>query len=624
MRYLRPPLRTTVAISLVSLFTITTEAPAQLVPSGEQAELAGPQSRFIGRSFGALPNGVFVEVRETPGVEEDVVAQRYDSAGSVIGTEFQINTYTTGRQVISRGAVASTPGGGFVVTWEDFGGGAPGVHARLYDASGIALSGDILVTSPGPTAAAASAVAVAASGEFVIAWGEDDSVVARRYDNLGNAVGTEFTAMTFAPVEGQGGPSPAIATSEDGNFVIVEQTDDGSYTGIEARVFDASGTPAGPQFRVNAVTSGRQFSAAVSMATDGAFLVAWSSAGPVPGTTDVLATAYDSTGTALGTEFQIPSYTTHSQSSPEIAALDDGAFAVVWRDSRGFGQCTFDAAATVNTFTLGGAPLGDPLRADTEKPGVVDGPGCNGWIGPVDILASTETGKIHVFFENTDHFLLRSFCDASNPGCDRCPGFDDSVDDDGDGVPAGCDPCTNVGGAQSISVKPKLTVANDDSASIATKKNKVRAQGEFTLPGPAGAFAAIDPVARGARVLVESADGHAILDVRVPPGAFADSGTAGWRVNGSGSTFKFRDKSGAAPRGLSQLIIQDRSSKTPNQIRVKARAQAANYPTHESLLPLSMRFVLGDQTDADAGRCGEFTFQTPSCEIRNRVLMRCK
>src|SRR6185503_11157931 len=48
-----------------------------------------------------------------------IFGQRYSSGGVPVGTEFQVNTYTTGRQ--ARPAVAADPGN-FVVVWEDGGG----------------------------------------------------------------------------------------------------------------------------------------------------------------------------------------------------------------------------------------------------------------------------------------------------------------------------------------------------------------------------------------------------------------------------------------------------------------------------------------------------------------------
>src|SRR5262245_21888515 len=48
-----------------------------------------------------------------------ILAQRYDSSGVTVGSEFRINTYTTGGQYDP--FVASDPAGNFVVAWTTIG-----------------------------------------------------------------------------------------------------------------------------------------------------------------------------------------------------------------------------------------------------------------------------------------------------------------------------------------------------------------------------------------------------------------------------------------------------------------------------------------------------------------------
>ena len=67
----------------------------------------------------ADPSGNFVVVWESwrqDGDELGVFGQRFDGAGAKIGGEFQVNTYTTGYQ--HDPAVAAHPSGAFVVAWE--------------------------------------------------------------------------------------------------------------------------------------------------------------------------------------------------------------------------------------------------------------------------------------------------------------------------------------------------------------------------------------------------------------------------------------------------------------------------------------------------------------------------
>ena len=62
------------------------------------------------------------------GDEVGIAARRFDSANTLIGSEFQVNGYTTGEQ--NSPTVAADAAGNFVVTWE----------SREQDGSGAALT----------------------------------------------------------------------------------------------------------------------------------------------------------------------------------------------------------------------------------------------------------------------------------------------------------------------------------------------------------------------------------------------------------------------------------------------------------------------------------------------------
>jgi hypothetical protein len=72
-------------------------------------------------SVANAPDGSYVIVWHSFGQDGDnfgVFGQRYDASGSVVGDEFQVNTYTTANQGIP--SVVSLPGG-FVVVWRSLG-----------------------------------------------------------------------------------------------------------------------------------------------------------------------------------------------------------------------------------------------------------------------------------------------------------------------------------------------------------------------------------------------------------------------------------------------------------------------------------------------------------------------
>ena len=85
-------------------------------------------------SVASLPSGGFVVVWSGAGQGDSsgVYGQRFDSNGDKVGSEFQVNTWTTEGQGVAR--VASLPGGGFVVVWESGGqdGSSYGVYGRIF------------------------------------------------------------------------------------------------------------------------------------------------------------------------------------------------------------------------------------------------------------------------------------------------------------------------------------------------------------------------------------------------------------------------------------------------------------------------------------------------------------
>ena len=129
-----------------------------------------------------LSDGGFVIVwagARRDGANGGVFAQRFSSAGARAGTEFQVNTYTVGDQD-TPAAVPS--GGGFIVAWESeegSGGDAQdgsdgGIFAQRFDSSGAPIGTEFQVNSytrddQGPLAAAATG-----NDDFVIVWESND------------------------------------------------------------------------------------------------------------------------------------------------------------------------------------------------------------------------------------------------------------------------------------------------------------------------------------------------------------------------------------------------------------------------------------------------------------------
>jgi hypothetical protein len=139
------------------------------------------------------------------------------------------------------------------------------------------------------------AVAADPAGNFVVVWdsyqdGHGSGVFAQRYDSAGSPLGGEFQVNTFTlDNQGYGGNGDggvrgvAVATDAAGNFVIAwdsgysDYPQDGHYWGIFAQRYDSSGTPVGAEFQVNTYTTGSQTPGALAADPAGGFVVVWGS-----------------------------------------------------------------------------------------------------------------------------------------------------------------------------------------------------------------------------------------------------------------------------------------------------------------------------------------------------------
>jgi hypothetical protein len=283
------------------------------------------------------------------------------------GGEFQVNTYTTSDQTFP--VVAMDTGGNFVVVWQSpyQDGSASGIFGQRYDAAGVVRGSEFQVNTYTTSSQITPAVAMDARGNFVVVWrspnqdGDSDGIFGQRYDAAGTAQGVEFRVNTYTTSLQI---SPAVAMDAGGNFVVVwtSFTQDGSADGIFGQRYDAAGVPRGSEFRVNTYTTNDQFGAAVAMDRDGRFVVVWSSFLQDGDSNGIFGQRYDTAGARQGVEFRVNSYTTFEQYGPAVAMDALGNFIVVWtsdgQDGSGngiFGQ-RYDAA---------GNPQGSEFRANT-------------------------------------------------------------------------------------------------------------------------------------------------------------------------------------------------------------------------------------------------------------------
>ncbi|WP_305038528.1 Ig-like domain-containing protein [Halomonas alkalisoli] len=181
-------------------------------------------------------------------------------------------------------------------------------------------------------------------GGFVQVWSSNDGsgwgIFAQRYDDEGDASGSEFQVNTYTTNSQQ---YSSVASLSDGGFVVTWSSwgQDGSGQGIFAQRYDAAGDAVGSEFQVNTYTGNDQRYSSVAALSDGGFVVTWSSLFQDGSGEGIFAQRYDAAGDAVGGEFQVNTYTASDQLWSSVAALSDGGFVVTWsslsQDGSGYG-----------------------------------------------------------------------------------------------------------------------------------------------------------------------------------------------------------------------------------------------------------------------------------------------
>ena len=236
-----------------------------------------------------------------------VKLQRFDAAGNKLGGEIFANTTSAGDQ--NEATIVGLPNGGFVVTWTDRsgqGGDSAGssIKAQLFDAAGVKLGGEFLVNTATAANQTQPAIAVLASGQFVISWTDASRV---------------------------GG--------------------DISGSAVKAQIFAADGSRIGGEFLVNTVTSGSQLDSSVTALPGGGFAISWSDLAPGIDNDAFLTRAqiFDASGNRIGASFEVNSAVTSNQLGSSLTGLTSGAVAAVWVDQS---RSAFSSDIKLRLFSL--------------------------------------------------------------------------------------------------------------------------------------------------------------------------------------------------------------------------------------------------------------------------------
>ncbi|MEM9543953.1 MAG: S8 family serine peptidase, partial [Cyanobacteria bacterium P01_E01_bin.42] len=176
-------------------------------------------------------------------------------------------------------------------------------------------------------------------------------------------IGNEFQINTETE-KGQWGAS--VAALDDGGFVVTWTSweQDGVQGGIYGQRYDRNGNKVKGEFQINTTTFQMQTGANIKTLNDGTFVVTWHSFEQDGSDEAIIGRRYDAEGNALTDEFQINTRSQFDQEWPDIAALVDGGFVVVWHADEDGNN---GYAAYGQRYNSAGEKVGDEFRANTHN-----------------------------------------------------------------------------------------------------------------------------------------------------------------------------------------------------------------------------------------------------------------
>jgi hypothetical protein len=295
--------------------------------------------------------------------------RKVNPAGQPVGSDFLVSSNTSGSVGDSR--VIYLPNGSFVVTW--YGQGLTddaGVFFQLFDASANKVGGETRVNNYTTGKQGTPTIAALADGSFVIGWTSTGQVggasavalYTRHFAANGDAitagetlVSQSLTADTF----------PDITGSPDSGYMIIWDSSAATSAGqIFAQRYTASDTLNGGMITISGSSRIAQSRPTAVFAPDGSFVATWSRATSTAiSNTEIYARRFNSSGTAVASEFIVNTSTTNRQLAPQVLMLPDAGFVVSWANSTQSSGFTYwnSYGASFQLFDASGVKVGSEV-----------------------------------------------------------------------------------------------------------------------------------------------------------------------------------------------------------------------------------------------------------------------
>jgi len=219
------------------LFNASGEATSQIILVNDDTEYEFQRRPVVGIS----ENGSFTVAwydrrdRTSDIMNYDIYAQRFDSTGNKLGSNFKVNDEESSDYNQIDPSIAMDSTGNFIITWRDYRNDPSDIFAQRYDDDGNKIGTNFIVTDDGGSSGQAfPSVSMANDGTYAVAWldarGGYYSVYAQLYE-YPNKMGNNFKI----PVSNSG-ISPHYRPSikiQDSKITTVWTADDIMYNVLE-------------------------------------------------------------------------------------------------------------------------------------------------------------------------------------------------------------------------------------------------------------------------------------------------------------------------------------------------------------------------------------------------------
>jgi hypothetical protein len=285
-------------------------------------------------NINALTNGNFFICWNSNNQDDpsfDVYGQLFSPEGEKIGDEIPINTYVNGDQ--KNAHVTPLPNGNFLVCWESIGQG--GCFSQLFSSNGSKIKKEIRINSFNGGFQWNTPTTTLLFDSFVACWEIDNlnesscDIYSKIFYFNGEEKTGQFHVNTYT-YDWQ--DQPKIVPTSSGGFLSCWESygQDDSGFGIYGQVFSSNGNKIGDEFLINTNTNSDQMYPVISKLPTGNFLITWINRG-----CEIDGQLLSSIGKKMGTEFLVaPTHEFAKCYNTQIIPLQNNKILICWLEEK--------------------------------------------------------------------------------------------------------------------------------------------------------------------------------------------------------------------------------------------------------------------------------------------------